>query len=537
MLRMPCSPPCRFDLGPPSGAPSSPSPSSPPSCSHAPRSRPDPLGADAAHPGFALRDETARPAFTSSTTARPSIRRSPASSRTSPRSARRCPSPTSTATASPISTSRTAASASRTRSTTTAATARSRTSRASAGVADLNRAGRRRVDGRHLGRHRQRRPRGPARLPLRLSRAVQERRRPPLRGHHRKGRPAPLGEQQRRHLDRLRSRWPARPLRHRLLPRHRSLAPDDDADHAQQLRVRRPTAERICSSTTSATASSRTSPTRWASAARAGRSPPRRPTSTATAGPTSISPTTTGPRSCTSTTTASGSCSRTAGLESESKSGMAVALGDAFNRGQPRRLRHEHLRARLHLPEQQPAPQRDDRGATASATSPRAQIADAGWAWGAQFGDLNNDGANELFVANGFISADRDEELLVRDVEDRRRQRRVCSRTRRRGPRSAMRASPDTSGRASTSTAASPAGWTSRRQVGANGSVRRPRRRDGRSLEPRRGGRDRREPESAGRPLSRHPRQHQPLDRRSSSSARAAIAARSAPRWCSSRAI
>jgi hypothetical protein len=35
------------------------------------------------------------------------------------------------------------------------------------------------------------------------------------------------------------------------------------------------------------------------------------------------------------------------------------------------------------------------------------EIADAGWAWGAQFGDLNNDGANELFVANGFISADR----------------------------------------------------------------------------------------------------------------------------------
>ena len=35
------------------------------------------------------------------------------------------------------------------------------------------------------------------------------------------------------------------------------------------------------------------------------------------------------------------------------------------------------------------------------------EIADAGWAWGAQFGDLNNDGANELFVTNGFISADR----------------------------------------------------------------------------------------------------------------------------------
>src|SRR5262245_17037637 len=35
-----------------------------------------------------------------------------------------------------------------------------------------------------------------------------------------------------------------------------------------------------------------------------------------------------------------------------------------------------------------------------------ATVADAGWAWGAQFGDLNNDGANELFVANGFLSAD-----------------------------------------------------------------------------------------------------------------------------------
>jgi hypothetical protein len=36
-----------------------------------------------------------------------------------------------------------------------------------------------------------------------------------------------------------------------------------------------------------------------------------------------------------------------------------------------------------------------------------AVVADAGWAWGAQFGDLNNDGTVELFVANGFISADR----------------------------------------------------------------------------------------------------------------------------------
>src|SRR5437899_5069897 len=35
-------------------------------------------------------------------------------------------------------------------------------------------------------------------------------------------------------------------------------------------------------------------------------------------------------------------------------------------------------------------------------------IADAGWAWGAQLGDLNNDGRNELFIVNGYVSADRD---------------------------------------------------------------------------------------------------------------------------------
>jgi len=33
-------------------------------------------------------------------------------------------------------------------------------------------------------------------------------------------------------------------------------------------------------------------------------------------------------------------------------------------------------------------------------------VADAGWAWGAQFGDLNNDGWLDLVVVNGFISAD-----------------------------------------------------------------------------------------------------------------------------------
>ncbi|HVS60979.1 MAG TPA: CRTAC1 family protein [Gemmatimonadaceae bacterium] len=97
----------------------------------------------------------------------------------------------------------------------------------------------------------------------------------------------------------------------------------------------------------------------------------------------------------------------TAGLESESKSGMSVALGDAFNRGRldafvtnisERGYLFQNNNLRLNeMPE-----------AGRFRNVAEGEIADAGWAWGAQFGDLNNDGANELFVANGFISADRE---------------------------------------------------------------------------------------------------------------------------------
>jgi hypothetical protein len=94
-----------------------------------------------------------------------------------------------------------------------------------------------------------------------------------------------------------------------------------------------------------------------------------------------------------------------AGLESESKSGMSVTLGDAFNRGRLDAFvtnisergylfQNNNLRLNRML----------ETGRFRNVADP--QVADAGWAWGAQFGDFNNDGANELFVANGFISAD-----------------------------------------------------------------------------------------------------------------------------------
>jgi hypothetical protein len=95
----------------------------------------------------------------------------------------------------------------------------------------------------------------------------------------------------------------------------------------------------------------------------------------------------------------------TAGLESESKSGMSVSLGDAFNRGQldvfvtnisERGYLFQNNNLRLN--------QMVEGGRFRNVAD--EHVADAGWAWGAQFGDLNNDGTNELVVANGFISDD-----------------------------------------------------------------------------------------------------------------------------------
>src|SRR3989441_4260251 len=94
-----------------------------------------------------------------------------------------------------------------------------------------------------------------------------------------------------------------------------------------------------------------------------------------------------------------------AGLEDDSKSGMAVALGDGYNRGEhdvfvtnisEKGFLFQGNNLRLNFLNELG---RFDEVAT-------GVVADAGWAWGAQFGDLNNDGLLDLFVANGFISAD-----------------------------------------------------------------------------------------------------------------------------------
>jgi enediyne biosynthesis protein E4 len=96
----------------------------------------------------------------------------------------------------------------------------------------------------------------------------------------------------------------------------------------------------------------------------------------------------------------------TAGLESESKSGMSVALGDAFNRGRLDAF-VTNISERGYLFQNNNLRLNEISTAGKFRNVAEGAVADAGWAWGAQFADFNNDGANELFVANGFISADR----------------------------------------------------------------------------------------------------------------------------------
>jgi len=147
-----------------------------------------------------------------------------------------------------------------------------------------------------------------------------------------------------------------------------------------------------------------------------------------------------------------------AGLASESKSGMSVALGDAFNRGR--------LDAFVtNISERGYLFQNNNLRLNRLVDSKRfvnvaeGAVADAGWAWGAQFGDLNNDGMNELFVA---MASSPPIATRATGTPCRRSPAPMdaSSRTQPRGRRSGTRACRATSGRACISTAVSPAGPT-----------------------------------------------------------------------------
>ena len=101
------------------------------------------------------------------------------------------------------------------------------------------------------------------------------------------------------------------------------------------------------------------------------------------------------------------------GLEETSKSGMCVALGDFENSGQlgvfvtnisQRRFLFQGNNLRVN----RLATQRRLYNIADATRTVAPAFVDCGWAWGAQFGDLDNDGRQDLFVVNGFISASRE---------------------------------------------------------------------------------------------------------------------------------
>ena len=99
---------------------------------------------------------------------------------------------------------------------------------------------------------------------------------------------------------------------------------------------------------------------------------------------------------------------RAAGLARTPKSGMNASFGDVFNRGEwllfvsnisePGVLIHGND---LWLPTQQP----DEEPSYQNVAGPMG-VELAGFAFGAQFGDLNNDGWLDLVVTNGYVSGE-----------------------------------------------------------------------------------------------------------------------------------
>lgn len=94
---------------------------------------------------------------------------------------------------------------------------------------------------------------------------------------------------------------------------------------------------------------------------------------------------------------------RGAGLDDDSKSGMSVSFGDIHGRGlldvfvtnisEPGYLlQGNNMRVNL----------LGEMGMFLEVAE--GPVADAGWAWGAQFGDVDNDGDDDLWITNGFIS-------------------------------------------------------------------------------------------------------------------------------------
>jgi len=92
------------------------------------------------------------------------------------------------------------------------------------------------------------------------------------------------------------------------------------------------------------------------------------------------------------------------GLGGESKSGMCVALGDLHNGERPSVFVTNISKEGYLFQGNNLRVSWLDRGGELEQIA-SGPLVDCGWAWGAQFGDLDNDGHQDLVVVNGFISA------------------------------------------------------------------------------------------------------------------------------------
>ena len=98
---------------------------------------------------------------------------------------------------------------------------------------------------------------------------------------------------------------------------------------------------------------------------------------------------------------------QTTGVGRSPKSGMNASIGDVFNDG-----RLAIYKTNISEPGQ--LVQGNDLWVPEARGTGRAEFQNmattlgvdlGGWSWGAQFGDLNNDGSQDLYLVNGYVSA------------------------------------------------------------------------------------------------------------------------------------
>ena len=96
------------------------------------------------------------------------------------------------------------------------------------------------------------------------------------------------------------------------------------------------------------------------------------------------------------------------------KSGMNASFGDVFNDGRlsiyKTNISEPGVLVQgndLWVPKVSPKPEAADGGGTVEYENLASSVGVdlGGWSWGAQFGDLNNDGTLDLYLVNGYVSA------------------------------------------------------------------------------------------------------------------------------------